>query len=328
MSSWSELKLVAELPLVGAGGEPADFARTIVSHGVAELPPNHVDLEARTFVTTLSVPGGARTVRVYERNGSAAIELVAGRSSGTVARVLKQTVQHMLRLDEDLSSFYALCREDPDLGWCRRRRADASQPERVRGRRQDDLHDEHGVVGHTQDDRGPRRQPRSRSAGYRGTYLKQLASDVAAGTVDLEALNDPELPDDEVAARLLALPGVGPYAAAHVMLTCLGRYSRLVLDSWTRPDVRQAHTRAKAGEGHDDRTALPPLRRVGGARVLAVLDAELGRRRRSRVVTLPKERPGPVAQPVFKTGEAWQPHAGQVRLLCRSVSRCWTEHLG
>ncbi|MGH7357283.1 MAG: DNA-3-methyladenine glycosylase family protein, partial [Candidatus Rokuibacteriota bacterium] len=29
-------------------------------------------------------------------------------------------------------------------------------------------------------------------------------------------------------------PGVGPYAAAHIMML-LGRYSRLVLDSWTRP---------------------------------------------------------------------------------------------
>jgi 3-methyladenine DNA glycosylase/8-oxoguanine DNA glycosylase len=72
-------------------------------------------------------------------------------------------------------------------------------------------------------------------AGYRGAYLKQLARDVAEGTIDLEELNDPELPDEEAAARLLALPGVGPYAAAHVMLTSLGRYSRLVLDSWTRP---------------------------------------------------------------------------------------------
>ncbi|MBA3735134.1 MAG: hypothetical protein H0W90_08055 [Actinobacteria bacterium] len=72
-------------------------------------------------------------------------------------------------------------------------------------------------------------------AGYRGPYLKKLATDVAEGTLDLEELNDPELSDDEVAARLLALPGVGPYAAAHVMLTSLGRYSRLVLDSWTRP---------------------------------------------------------------------------------------------
>ena len=34
------MTLVAELPLVGAGGEPVDFARTIVSHGVAELPPS------------------------------------------------------------------------------------------------------------------------------------------------------------------------------------------------------------------------------------------------------------------------------------------------
>ena len=72
-------------------------------------------------------------------------------------------------------------------------------------------------------------------AGYRGPYFKQLATDVAEGTINLEELNDPDLPDEEVAARLLALPGVGPYAAAHVMLTSLGRYSRLVLDSWTRP---------------------------------------------------------------------------------------------
>jgi 3-methyladenine DNA glycosylase/8-oxoguanine DNA glycosylase len=72
-------------------------------------------------------------------------------------------------------------------------------------------------------------------AGYRGPYLKKLATDVADGTIDLEELTDPDLADDEAAARLLALPGVGPYAAAHVMLTSLGRYSRLVLDSWTRP---------------------------------------------------------------------------------------------
>ena len=40
-------------------------------------------------------------------------------------------------------------------------------------------------------------------AGYRGPYLKQLATDVAEGTIDLEGLHDPDLPDDEAAARLL-----------------------------------------------------------------------------------------------------------------------------
>jgi 3-methyladenine DNA glycosylase/8-oxoguanine DNA glycosylase len=73
--------------------------------------------------------------------------------------------------------------------------------------------------------------------GYRGAYLRTLAADVAEGRLDLEALDDPELPDDEAAERLLALPGVGPYACAHVMML-LGRYGRLVLDSWTRPKYR------------------------------------------------------------------------------------------
>jgi 3-methyladenine DNA glycosylase/8-oxoguanine DNA glycosylase len=74
-------------------------------------------------------------------------------------------------------------------------------------------------------------------AGYRGPYLKALSIDVARGRVDLEAFasaSREELADDDVAARLQELPGVGPYAAAHIMLM-LGRYDRLILDSWTRP---------------------------------------------------------------------------------------------
>jgi N-glycosylase/DNA lyase len=72
-------------------------------------------------------------------------------------------------------------------------------------------------------------------AGYRGAYLRSIALAVAEETLDLEVLDGrSDLTDDEVAERLLALPGVGPYAAAHVMML-LGRYRRLILDSWTRP---------------------------------------------------------------------------------------------
>jgi 3-methyladenine DNA glycosylase/8-oxoguanine DNA glycosylase len=74
-------------------------------------------------------------------------------------------------------------------------------------------------------------------AGYRGAYLIALSRSVVDGTVDLEELGratPEELRDDELAERLLALPGVGPYAAAHIMMT-IGRSSRLILDSWTRP---------------------------------------------------------------------------------------------
>src|SRR5512132_2502596 len=104
---------VAELPLVGAGGEPVDFARTIVSHGVAELAPNRVELEARTLETTLPVARGARTVRITESRGKLRIEAV----SGDIDRRLTQTVAHMFRLDEDLPHFYELVRDD-ELAWC------------------------------------------------------------------------------------------------------------------------------------------------------------------------------------------------------------------
>lgn len=233
-----------------------------MSHGVAELPPNEVSLSSRTLTTTLPITRGARTVRITESDGNLQIEAVAGRLSARAAEELRATVAHMFRLDEDLSGFYAITRDDPDFDWCtggagRMLRAPTVLEDVVKticttntawsGTRKMTraLVDNLGVEAPG----GRRTFPSAEAmagadealyrdvirAGYRGPYLRQLTTDVAEGTVDLEELNDPDLPDDEVAARLLALPGVGPYAAAHVMLTSLGRYSRLVLDSWTRP---------------------------------------------------------------------------------------------
>jgi 3-methyladenine DNA glycosylase/8-oxoguanine DNA glycosylase len=109
---------VADIPLRGAGGEPVDFARTIVSHGVAELPPNGLDLEARTLETTLPLPRGPRTVRLTESAGKLRIEAVAGTVGARAGDVLRQTVAHMFRLDEDLSGFYTLVAQDGELSWC------------------------------------------------------------------------------------------------------------------------------------------------------------------------------------------------------------------
>jgi N-glycosylase/DNA lyase len=231
-----------------------DFARTIVSHGVAELPPNRVDLAGRVLETTLPVRRGARTVRITQHGKTLRIE-------GSADPKLTKTVAHMFRLDEDLSGFYELVRVD-ELAWCalgagRMLCAPTVFEDVVKticttntawtGTRKMTaaLVDHLGIEAPG----GRRTFPTAEAmaaadesfyrdvvrAGYRGPYLKTLATDVAEGRIDLEQLNDPELPDDDVAQRLLALPGVGPYAAAHVMLTSLGRYSRLVLDSWTRP---------------------------------------------------------------------------------------------
>ena len=256
------MTLVVDIPLRGAGGEPVDFVRTIASHGVAELPPNRLDLEARVLETTLPIPRGAHTIRLTERRHKLRIDAVADSVDESARDSLTTTVSHMFRVDENLFDFYELVKEDGELSWCavgagRMLRAPTVFEDVVKticttntswsGTRKMT----HALVDYlgVKAPGGGRTFPTPEAmaevdegfyrevvrAGYRGPYFRQLATHVAEGTIDLEELHDPDLPDDEAAARLLALPGVGPYAAAHVMLTSLGRYSRLVLDSWTRP---------------------------------------------------------------------------------------------
>jgi N-glycosylase/DNA lyase len=257
----------AELALRGAGGEPVDLRRTIASHGVADLPPNRIDEEAWTLELTLVLDGGATTVRISEgRTGYAKVEVVAGRAG---AAQIRDAAAHVLRLDEDLSPFYTVAKADPELSWAakgagRMIRSPTVFEEVVKticttnctwsatvrmvsalvehlGESAPGAMD--GPLGHAFPT--PEAMARKKSAfytetvraGYRGEYLRSLARSVASGRLDLERLgraSADELPDDEVEAQLLALPGVGPYAAAHIMML-LGRYSRLILDSWTRP---------------------------------------------------------------------------------------------
>jgi 3-methyladenine DNA glycosylase/8-oxoguanine DNA glycosylase len=88
-----------------------DFARTIVSHGVAELPPNRVDLAGRVLETTLPTRRSAQTVRITAEGKNLRIE-------GSADPRLTKNVAHMFRLDEDLSPFYVVIREDEELAWC------------------------------------------------------------------------------------------------------------------------------------------------------------------------------------------------------------------
>ena len=52
------------IELRGAGGEPVGFARTLLSHGVAELPPNAVEPDGSALETVLPAGGSAWLVRV------------------------------------------------------------------------------------------------------------------------------------------------------------------------------------------------------------------------------------------------------------------------
>jgi 3-methyladenine DNA glycosylase/8-oxoguanine DNA glycosylase len=289
-TAWS-----AELPLVGAGGEPVDLWRTIQSHGLVDLPPMRIDDEARALEITVPLPGSRpRTVLIAPgRRGRARVTAVGRAPGAKQADAILEAVAHVLRLDEDLSPFYAVADSDPDLAWAtagsgRLVRSPTvfeevvkticttncawSATERMVGALVEHLGEPapgaaRGAYGRAfptpaamaaADESFYRDVART---GYRGAYLRSLAADVASGALDLEALgraSRDELPDDELAALLLALPGVGPYAAAHIMML-LGRYSRLVLDSWTRPK----YARLNGGRRVKDSTIERRFRRYG-----------------------------------------------------------------
>jgi N-glycosylase/DNA lyase len=258
------------LRLVGAGGEPVDLARTLNSHGFVDLPPMRPDPDARAVETTLRPRRGRpRRVRIEPGRGGHARVRVLGPAppDGATAELLSG-VRHVLRLDADLSPFYAAAAADPELAWvttgagrmvrsptvfedvvktiCTTNCAWSATVRMVSALVEslgEPAAGADGPYGRTFPT--PEAMARKNSAfysekvraGYRGAYLKALSKSVASGRLDLEAFaraSTEELPDEELAARLLALPGVGPYAAAHVMML-LGRYTPLVLDSWTRP---------------------------------------------------------------------------------------------
>ncbi len=70
--------------------------------------------------------------------------------------------------------------------------------------------------------------------GYRAPYLIGIASGILDGSFALDDLDRTaaDLPTDEVQARLLALPGIGPATSAY-LLNFLGHYDRPTIDSAT-----------------------------------------------------------------------------------------------
>lgn len=74
--------------------------------------------------------------------------------------------------------------------------------------------------------------------GYRAPYVQSLAQAVATGELDLEAFKTSDLPTLDLRKRLLALKGIGPYAAANLLML-LGRYDFLPIDSWALKVVSQ-----------------------------------------------------------------------------------------
>lgn len=279
-----------EISLRGTGGEPVDPWYVIRSHGIAALPPARVDAGARALETTLALADtGPRALRFTADGSRLVIESRDGNGPldhGTLASATRR----MFVLDDDLGPFYLLASADPELEWAmmgagRMLRSQTvfedvvkticttncawSATQRMSAALVEHLGE--AVRGTSPDDSISHAFPTAEAmaavdesfyrdtvrAGYRSPHFHRLATAVAAGETDLESLLDPELPESEVERRLLALPGVGSYASAQIQLL-LGRYSRLVLDSWSRPKYASLR-----GRRASDKTIARRYRRYG-----------------------------------------------------------------
>jgi len=261
------VSVLCDFPLVGAGGEPISFARTIHSHGLARLPPATVELSPLRYLRRFRIGNRVVELAFEERDGRLVV-----RSAARLARVdterERAIVAKMFRFDDDLAPFYAKISGDEMLGWasagagrilasptvfedviktiCTTNCAWSATVRMTTALVElgGGAFPEPALLAQT----SASWYREVARMGYRGPYVRSIANDVVSGKLDLEALTEPERYSDEEAENmLLALPGIGPYGAAHVM-QLLGRHRLLVLDSWTRPTYLRLTGKKRAAD--------------------------------------------------------------------------------
>ena len=239
---------------------PFSLAAVVGSHGWAQMAPFHKDEDGSLTRVERLASGRVVELLVTEAPGGVLVETYAAHTQAEVDEIAAK-VAWMLGLDQDLSDFYALARHEPKL---------AHVEARCQGRilRGSTLFEDvvktilttNTAWGGTVRMAGalvlqfgsPLPADPARRAfptpeqlaitneetlraetrlGYRSPYVLALARAVASGDLDLEGLKTADLTTDELRKRLLALKGVGTYAAAHLLMI-LGRYDFVPVDSW------------------------------------------------------------------------------------------------
>lgn len=250
-----------------------DLSGVATSHGWYQLAPWTFDRAGVTLSRPFRVGPALARARISQRESVLEVS-VEGEHQPRQLDDLASQVSWCLRPDEDLSEFSALCAADPALcasvapsggrllrsptlwedvvktilttntTWSQTKamaaRLVATLGPQVPGDPSLQAFPSPEAVAAAGEDVF-REQVR---LGYRNASVLRIAQDIVDGGLDLEALKDSDLPTIEVRKRLLALPGVGPYAAA-TLLMILGRYDELAIDTELRAHVSRKYYRGE-----------------------------------------------------------------------------------
>jgi 3-methyladenine DNA glycosylase/8-oxoguanine DNA glycosylase len=80
--------------------------------------------------------------------------------------------------------------------------------------------------------------------GYRAKTIHALASGIIDGSIDLDAISESSQSTEALSKSYRALPGIGPYGAAH-LLAMDGRHDLIAVDSEFRRFVRETYHKGR-----------------------------------------------------------------------------------
>jgi 3-methyladenine DNA glycosylase/8-oxoguanine DNA glycosylase len=237
------------------------FRRTVASHGWYGLLPFTLDSKKWELSRVIDV-GEKPPVTISMTAQKRHIRIGTSRPlTKAESIIVLRDARHILRLDDDLGSFYLATASDPDFAWigeqgagrmlrsptvfedlvkmiCTTNCSWALTVKMVTGLVEN--------LGRETND-GRRSFPTAQAmasmppkffvdevrAGYRAPYLKELSDRVASGELNVEEWLTSDLPTSELVKKIKSVKGAGNYAAEN-LLKLIGRYDGLALDSWTR----------------------------------------------------------------------------------------------
>jgi 3-methyladenine DNA glycosylase/8-oxoguanine DNA glycosylase len=243
---------------------PFSLDQVINAHGWPQLQPFHWNPDHRELRRVERLPSGTVVELLFgTADGGMSVEIVnpPAALADTERQALADAVTWMFGLDQDFSAFYAQARTEPRL-------AHAEACAKGRMLRSATLWEDcvktilttnttwSGTIRMVEalvtqwgeplpDDSGRRTFPAPErlarvdadtlctagKLGYRAPYVLELAQAIDSGKLNLEALKTSDLPTLELRKRLLAIKGVGGYAAANLLMI-LGHYDFVPVDSW------------------------------------------------------------------------------------------------
>ena len=271
------MRTIIKIPV----SRPFNLHFTLHAHGWSNLLPNTFEPSAQCFSRIEKLPSSQVVQLDLSMESPAFIsEVVIAVShqrklSDLDSEAIKKRVTSMLRLDEDLGPFYAFCRSiggkwmniSPGQGYLLRSPDLFEDMVKVicttniqwsgTQRMVAELVNQFGTP--YPDDPQKKSFPSASDIcavsledfkqyvrlGYRADYIHGLAVDLSTGRINTHLLLDEKTPTSEVQSHLLAIKGIGNYAAASLLML-LGRYDHIPVDTVFREYMRTVYFSDKA----------------------------------------------------------------------------------